>query len=166
MLECLDLVLHCPEPLVPIVTLLGFVDWFGFHIVTFNYSKMYPDFCENCGTFLALIPRLGSALSACSKAFSKKPTVSDCEMYSLSLSTSESESLRLPQDASDSLSSDAYSDSEASRRSVVSWVFMLSVSCHSSFFCSRCAHPSSLLPSFWWPSSGYPVHAQLLWPLI
>ena len=45
-LGCLDFVLHCPVPLVPVVTLLGFVECFGFNIVTLSHSKLGPDFSK------------------------------------------------------------------------------------------------------------------------
>ena len=71
-------------------------------------------------TFLACLPRLGSALCACSNVSLKMPTVSDCEKSSVSLSFSDAESLRLPHAAVDSSSSAASSTTEASRLSVVS----------------------------------------------
>ena len=86
-LECLDFVLHFPVPLVPIITLLGFIDCFGFHIVILGHSKMVLTSPKNCRTFIAGVPRRGSALSAWSSASSKKPTVSDYENSSMSLSS-------------------------------------------------------------------------------
>ena len=145
---------HCPVPMVPIVTMLGFVECFGFDIVTLSHNKKDPDFSKKkCGTFLARVPRLGSTLSARSNACSKKPTVSGCENSSVSLSLSDSESLRLPLVAVYSSSSAASSTSEASRLSVVSWVFTLSASRNYSFIAVDMPC-SSLLPSSWWPSSG------------
>ena len=81
---------------------------------------------------------------ACLSASAKKPTASDCEKSSVSLSSSDSESLILPFVAVDSSSSAASSTSEASRLSVVSWLLLLAVD----------VPCSSLLSSSWWSSSG------------
>ena len=139
-----------PVPLVPFVTVLGFVDYCGFHIVTLSHNKTGPDFLK---TRSAVFPRAGSALSACSSASSVKPSVSDYEKCSVSLSSNDSEPLSLPLVAIISSVSAASSFSEACRLSVVSWMFMFSASSNSSFtaFYVPCF---SLLTSFWWQWSG------------
>ena len=43
---CLDFILHCPVPLVPTITLLGFIYCLGFHIATISYNKMSPHFSK------------------------------------------------------------------------------------------------------------------------
>ena len=75
-------------------------------------------------------------MSACSSASSKKPTV--CEKSSVSLSSSDSESVRLPLVDVDFSSSAASSTSEASRPSVFSSVHALCVM-PLLLYCSRCA---------------------------
>ena len=130
--ECLGLVLHCLMTLIPILTKFGFLCCFGFHIVTTSHNKMGPHFSKNCGIILACVPRLCSALSACSSV-PKNRTVSECEKFYVPLPSNDSESPRIPLVAVDSSTSAASSTSRASRFSVNSCVSTLPALCHSSF---------------------------------
>ena len=87
-----DLVSHYQVSLVPINTLNSFVDCFGFNVVILNHSRMGVISLRKLGTILALVPRRGSALSACCGVFSLKPAVFVAES-SVFLSSSDSESL-------------------------------------------------------------------------